>query len=460
MMKLKVWGGAGEHGRSCYICSGERHRIMFDCGVKKEEQGVYPLLDAEEVKGLTAVFLSHAHEDHSMAIPLLYKLGYKGVIWTTRVTVGQLGSYFASWEKYTRRKGGELPYGNDEIAALNFRFIEDLALPGQWCEPQKGLRMQWGRSGHLSGSVWLKLEVEGKRIFFSGDYSSESQLLMADSPYVVEKAGEGDGAVRGLGRSVEAEDFFKAVVSHAYPAPFWTADLAIMDNAYGLEDEPQRHKLEQLWQAAGNTYQAGGHLMLPVPAFGRSQELLVWAAERLPEFMILAEQEIWQGLTKMLEQQLWLQPGALERIYKTLENGRVKIPHNDADRLRLLNSGKPCLILTPDGMMESLRAHWYYDQLSHSPGNEIILTGHASRDSFAKHLQASKSHVSSPRVRTINYKVHQGLQDVQRMLNQVPSRRTLLFHAPQEVTDQVVAKLAEEGREGLYSLKPGEELEF
>ena len=83
MIKLNVWGGAGEHGRSAYLLSGSLYRLLLDCGVKKEGNGEYPLIEPAVVPQLDAVLLSHAHEDHSVAIPLLYKLGYTGEVWTT-----------------------------------------------------------------------------------------------------------------------------------------------------------------------------------------------------------------------------------------------------------------------------------------------------------------------------------------------------------------------------------------
>ncbi|VTR36305.1 Ribonuclease TTHA0252 [Actinobacillus pleuropneumoniae] len=73
-----MWGGAGEHGRSAYLLSGSQVHLLLDCGVKKEGAGDYPLIQQEQVPKLDAVFLSHAHEDHSVAIPLLYRLGYEG----------------------------------------------------------------------------------------------------------------------------------------------------------------------------------------------------------------------------------------------------------------------------------------------------------------------------------------------------------------------------------------------
>ncbi|MEC0089484.1 MBL fold metallo-hydrolase [Paenibacillus macquariensis] len=424
MIKLKIWGGAGEHGRSCYFFSGEQNRIMLDCGVKKEGVGIYPLLDAEEVSQLTAVFLSHAHEDHSIGLPLLYKHGYKGDIWTTRATSEQLGSYFDSWCRYVNRRGGELPYEERHIDAMTYRYLEDYALPDEWFELSKDLRIKWGRSGHLAGSVWLLLEMEGRKVFFSGDYSRESQLLDADLPT-------------------------SSIV-----------DLSIIDNAYGMESDPQQVKLEQLTQAAKRVLGAGGHLLLPIPTLGRGQELLIWASELFVEYRIIVEQEIWLGLERMRNWSEWLRAGALQRIEELLNSNKVVIPIDDQERSCLLESDVPSIIFTGDGMMESPRARWYYDQLSQSEKHAVILTGHTARGSFGREVLNKGTLPTGCSVQHICYKVHQGLPDVSMMLNEVPSSQAVLVHAPKEETDLVVARLRDEGHKGLHSLQPGIELDF
>lgn len=422
MIKLNIWGGAGEHGRSCYFFSGEQNRIMFDCGVKKEGEGIYPLLVAEEVPRLTAVFLSHAHEDHSIGLPLLYKHGYKGDIWTTRATAEQLENYFDSWRRHVIRRGGELPYEDEHVGAITYRFLEDYAKPCDWFELNNDLKLKWGRSGHLAGSVWFMLEMEERRLFFSGDYSSESQLLELDSP----------------------KDSM--------------ADLSIVDNAYGMENDTQQVKLEQIKQAAERVLEAGGHLLLPVPTLGRGQELLVWASEHFSEYEIIVETEIWRGLKRMKNWSEWLRVGALRRMDKVLNGSKVTVPSDDQERMQLLARDMPSIIFTGDGMMESPRARWYYDQLSQSAKHAVILTGHTARGSFARKILDEETMAPECSIQHICYKVHQGLLDVSMMLNEVPSKQVVLVHAPKEETDLVVARLLGEGHKGLHSLQPGAEL--
>ncbi|QDY85020.1 MBL fold metallo-hydrolase [Paenibacillus polymyxa] len=458
MTKLRIWGGAGEHGRSCYVFEGKQHRIMLDYGVKKEGTGQYPVFPLQKAKGLTTVLLSHAHEDHSMALPLLYKYGYRGEVWTTKATAEQLGSYFRSWRTYVESRGGELPYSEQDIQSITYRYLEDEAPSGVWHEACPGVRILWGRSGHLAGAVWYIVEMEGKRLFFSGDYSRESELLAADAPDLYTE--------EGIGNLPECKPESTLV------------DISIMDNAYGMDIDPQPVKLKRLRVEMEQILWSGGHVLLPVPAFGRGQELIVWACEQFPEHTIIIEPDLWQGLKQLIRWKEWLRPEAPARILHVLNSSRVFVPRDAAERVNLLEQNTATIIVTRDGMMDSPQARWYYQYLSDNRNmlndmdneknirNSVILTGHASNGSFGKHLLECTDSNDICIARHLIYKVHQGLSDVRQMIKNVPSKQVVLVHAPKLQTDLVRDELIREGNHGhggpareVHSLEPGATIE-
>ncbi|MGY5484189.1 MBL fold metallo-hydrolase [Paenibacillus sp. ALE2] len=458
MTKLRIWGGAGEHGRSCYVFEGKQHRIMLDCGVKKEGTGQYPVFPPQKVKELTTVLLSHAHEDHSMALPLLYKYGYRGEVWTTKATAEQLGSYFRSWQTFVESRGGELPYSEQDIQSITYRYLEDEGPSGVWREACPGVKMMWGRSGHLAGAVWYIVELEGKRLFFSGDYSRESELLAADAPDLC--MGEGGDDLPGCKPKSNL------------------VDISIMDNAYGMDIDPQPVKLERLRVEMEQVLLSGGHVLLPVPAFGRGQELIVWASEQFPEQAIIIEPDLWHGLKQLNRWKEWLRPGASTRIKHVLNSDRVFVPRDTAERISLLERNTATIIVTRDGMMDSPQARWYYQYLSDHRSmlidvdsgedirNSVILTGHASNGSFGKHLLERADANDICIARHLIYKVHQGLSDVRQMLKEMPSKQIVLVHAPKLQTDLVRDELIREGNNEhggpareVHSLEPGATIE-
>lgn len=533
MIKLNVWGGAGEHGRSAYLLSGSNFRLLLDCGVKKEGTGEYPLIDPEIVPQLDAVLLSHAHEDHSVAIPLLYKMGYQGEVWTTRETRAQLRTYFANWRRFVERVGEELPYDEADEQAIRYRYLEDEGVSQTWFEPIPEVKVMWGRSGHLAGSVWFGLEVEAKRIFYSGDYTSESMLLQEDCPAEAfsqvnitrenlvfdapsserwgteeliainsgQKAGEfitsqdqtsvaseassrtlvsmeipmkqgnftSNGA-DGAGRANRADRADRANVADAAPiSSVGLVDLAIVDAAYGTDQDTQADKLEQLERAIRQTIDQGGKVLLPMPVVGRGQEIILWAQQQFSAVPMVVEQGLVDGMKQLMHVPYWLRDKGEHVTGSSLKDdidcfltGRGwDLPMTTQEREQLLKLHTASLWFIPDGMMQSSLARWYYSQFSDREENLILLTGHVAHGTFADKLLRVPDQYGVCEVRKIRYKVHQGWKDVERMLHRTPARHTVLVHADRAETDRLKEGLLRKSPSPgtvIHSLSAGDEL--
>lgn len=436
MLTATVWGGAGEHGRSCYHIERGGVSVLLDCGVKKTDSGEYPLFDAAQIPKLSTVFLSHAHEDHSIGLPLLYRMGYRGDIWTTRATTQQLPTYFAMWSEYVQRLGEQLPYEAADMDQIRYRYLEDAADAGAWFEVVSGVKACWGPSGHLPGSVWILLDLGGKRLFYSGDYTSESSMLRADLPNLID----------------------------------WSApDLAIVDAAYGARAEVQAHEVERLIAKIREVLTRQGHILMPVPIYGRGQELLTLISEAIPEATIACESSLLQGFHEIEAYADWLRPGMLERVQQALICN-VTIVHNEEERAAIL-AGSPSIIFAPDGMLQTPIAQEYYYRLANESCHALLFTGHLYAGSFGAQIwslhnrdtgnldYAEKRSVSERcEVQRYHYKIHQGLPDVARMLEQLQPKHTILVHADKEKTDQLMERMPPLGFTELHSLTPGERL--
>jgi len=85
-MQIQFIGAAHEVTGSCTLLEIGGRKYLVDCGM---EQGIdvfenVPIpVPATEIE---AVFLTHAHIDHSGMLPKLYKDGFRGPIYATRET--------------------------------------------------------------------------------------------------------------------------------------------------------------------------------------------------------------------------------------------------------------------------------------------------------------------------------------------------------------------------------------
>lgn len=150
MIRIKLAGGVGEHGRSSFLVEGDTISFLVDCGLLAASADPYPHLTKTEIQKLSWVYLTHSHADHSGALPWLENLGFTGTVIATRETLSQL--------KVQPRKSAVL----GEEAKCH------------------GLSVRWGRSGHCPGSVWYEFQLEGKTLLFSGDYLEGGLVYVTD----------------------------------------------------------------------------------------------------------------------------------------------------------------------------------------------------------------------------------------------------------------------------------------
>jgi metallo-beta-lactamase family protein len=82
-MQLTFLGGAGTVTGSKFAIAHDGHRLLIDCGLfhgfkslRLKNWAPFPIAP----QAIDAVVLTHAHLDHSGALPLLIKYGFKGKI--------------------------------------------------------------------------------------------------------------------------------------------------------------------------------------------------------------------------------------------------------------------------------------------------------------------------------------------------------------------------------------------
>lgn len=88
-MEIEFRGAAGEVTGSKHLVRTEKSTILLDCGLfqgHRRESNERNRDLGLPVRELDAVVLSHAHIDHSGALPILVKQGYRGPIFATPAT--------------------------------------------------------------------------------------------------------------------------------------------------------------------------------------------------------------------------------------------------------------------------------------------------------------------------------------------------------------------------------------
>ncbi|MEK7090292.1 MAG: MBL fold metallo-hydrolase, partial [Patescibacteria group bacterium] len=89
MTKITFYGGAQTVTGACYHFDSGRTKILVDCGLfqcprvcEPQNYEKFPF-DPKEIE---AVFITHAHIDHTGRIPKLFKEGFIGIVYSTPPT--------------------------------------------------------------------------------------------------------------------------------------------------------------------------------------------------------------------------------------------------------------------------------------------------------------------------------------------------------------------------------------
>lgn len=255
-LKLSFLGAAGTVTGSKYLLETASHRVLIDCGLF---QGGRPLRDMNwerfpvPPESISAVVLTHAHLDHSGALPLLVKSGYRGPIVCSEATAAlcevllrdsghlqEQDARFANKHGFSKHKPALPLYTvNDAEAALRLlkptSFHDDHSLPG-------GANLILRRAGHILGASWVQIEWDRISVAFSGD------LGRHDDPIMVE------------------------------PEPLANADYVVVESTYGDRSHPKIDPQRAIEETVRTTAKRGGTVVIPAFAVGRVQALLYYFA--------------------------------------------------------------------------------------------------------------------------------------------------------------------------------------
>lgn len=244
MPKITFYGGAQEVTGSNYLLEASGKKILVDCGMfqgsrfsaeRNHENFPY---DPREID---ALFVTHAHIDHTGRIPRLARAGFRGRIFSTPPTKDFAGLMLEDslgvLEKEARRNSEqEALYTTDDIVST-MRLWE--AVPYGERAEIGGVKARIHNAGHILGSSMIEFEAEGKRIMFTGDLGNAPMPLLNPPDRV--------------------ENLDALVIESAY-------GNRVHEDAYG-----RKLKLER---AVEDTVKRGGVLMIPAFALERTQELL------------------------------------------------------------------------------------------------------------------------------------------------------------------------------------------
>lgn len=412
-LRVTALGGCREQGRSSFLVESGNGSWLFDCGVKRVLRGgtvgEYPLLDRVDVARLDAVILSHAHEDHSAALPLLYLQGYTGNVWCTEPTAILASEYCRTWLKNVERHGAPLPYQTRDIDRIRFETR------GYGEAFDVGLKVELAPAGHLAGSALCRVEWEGRRFAYTGDQAHEGRVLPE-------------------------------------PEPAGDVEALIVDGTYGNRRVSRDKTEAELLALIKKTVEAGGSVLLPLPRYGRSQEILVLLHQHLSELPpVYVEDNLREASERYLGFRSWLKGDGALLLETALRSGEFRYVANAQERLAASRES-PAVILATDAMLSSGPSLEYLQALAGDSRNLVVLTGHAAEGTAGARLRAGERELNTAAgplsarlgVASVSIKVHPDLGENLALATR-SVRRVVIAHSDPDAADGLAAEYRARG---------------
>ena len=175
-MKIGFAGGAQEVGGSC-ICFrvGERG-ILMDAGIRQggSRDPLPDLRLVQEMGGIDAILISHAHMDHIGSLPLISRAFPDAPIYMTPMTMDLTRVLLHDSLKIMSSREEEIPlYGEAEVSAMMDRIVPLNEQFEKEILPE--ITAVFYPAGHIAGAACIYLKTPEGTIFYSGDFATFPQ---------------------------------------------------------------------------------------------------------------------------------------------------------------------------------------------------------------------------------------------------------------------------------------------
>jgi putative mRNA 3-end processing factor len=423
-VRVKFLGGAGEVGRLAVFIKTASNGILLDYGVSFDanDRPVFPL--HVRPKDLTATFLSHAHLDHSGALPSLY-VSVKTPLYATPLTMELSDLMYTDAIKLS---GYYLPYTQEEV-----RETMSSAIPLTYGEPVeigKDAVLTIYNAGHIPGSAMGVLEIEGYTVVFTGDFNTNDTNLLRGAD------------VYNLPRN---------------------PDVVIMEATYASTDHPPRERLEREFvESVKEVIEQGGSVLIPSFALGRAQEILLtlikYGVDGYPIYV--------DGLARQINQIVGRYPHLLRdpNLYRKALEISIEVP---STYVRKGAIDEPSIIIAPAGMLKGGAALYYFKKIAgnrkngiflpsfqapNTPGFEILSKGYAVVNGVTVRVEA--------RLEWFDFSAHVGRKEIENFIKRFPPTTKIIFaHTDPLSAAPLIRRLAQAGYDNIYlPTAPGDEV--
>jgi len=367
-LRITALGGVQQVGRSAFLVQTRESNVLLDCGINPGSSKpfeLFPRFDAPtfEIDSLDAVVISHAHLDHCGLVPFLYKYGYDGPVYCSAPTSNLMTLLQLDYLDVAGKQGVISHYDQKDVRECVLHTIP--LRHGVVTDIAPDVRLTLHNAGHILGSSVTHLHVgEGlHNIVYTGDYKYARTMLL-----------------------------------EAATTDFPRVETLITESTYGSPNDfmPSRVEAEEgLTSIINETLERKGKVIIPVPAVGRAQEImlvidgymrrgLMKEAPVFIEGMISEATAIHTAYPEYLGREV--RRSILYDGINPFKSDYFTIVEHPSVRQEIID-GEPCIIMATSGMLEGGPVIDFFKSLAEDDKNSIIFVSYQIEGTMGRRVQ-------------------------------------------------------------------------
>ncbi|NGZ09944.1 MAG: MBL fold metallo-hydrolase [Nitrospira sp. LK70] len=379
-MKLSFYGAARSVTGSRHLLEVPGFRLLFDCGMfqgRREEAFQRNRALGFDPKSLGAVLLSHAHIDHSGALPALPRQGFSGKVYLTRASadltaimledsarVQQHDCRYVNKQERRRGKTRVQPlYDGNDVRKIVRKFEGERY--GDQLKIAPRVTASFYDAGHILGSAAVRVKYTARgnttAVLFSGDLGRSHMPILRD------------------------------------PEPPPPCDVLILESTYGdrLHEEVGEEMKKKAQDLLDHARTHKSKIIVPAFAVGRTQELVMRIKELVGEgradpIPIYIDSPLADKATEVFKRH----PECYDdETITTFSSGEdlfssryIHFVSSVEDSKRLNAMRGPCVIISSSGMCEGGRIIHHLKHAIQDEANIIVFVGFQAEHTLGRKL--------------------------------------------------------------------------
>lgn len=361
--------------------------ILLDCGLFQGHGKMTDKMNSHfgfDPASIHYLILSHAHIDHSGAIPLLYKQGFRGKIFSTAATrdlatimladTAHIMSNDARYlNKHLRDRDNfiEPLYDQEDVEGAMELFI---TVPySRRYRVNKETEFSFTDAGHILGAAAVNLTITENennpiRLTFTGDIGRNTDQILPD------------------------------------PEPFPQADYIICESTYGnrLHDNAENSASKLLEIVHKTCVEQKGKLIIPAFSLGRTQEIVYTLNNlsntgKLPKIPVYVDSPLSINATNIMRAHRERFNPEVKAVLRTDPDpfgfDNLHYIQRVEDSMALNGRKDPMIIISASGMAEAGRIKHHIKNAIGNPDNTILMVGYCTPESLGGRLMAGNESV-------------------------------------------------------------------